>query len=107
MMNLYYNPEEFGLTQVAEIDYSDRYYVFDRRVVWQHESGAFYTARDSGCSCPSPFEDYHGVKELDRLDFAVLEREARARGCVEDWQHAHVSLEECEAFLDTVRKAIG
>jgi hypothetical protein len=49
-MGLYSSPEEFGLTVVAEVDYSDGDYCFDYRIVWRDASGKFWTSRDSGCS---------------------------------------------------------
>lgn len=72
--NPYYKPEHFGLEIVASIDVYEPNYDFDIRVVWFHsETGVFYTARDAGCSCPSPFEDYHGLEQLDVLDEGMLE----------------------------------
>lgn len=65
--NIYYEPAAFGLEIVAEHDFSDWSYQFDTRVVWRDREGRLYTARDSGCSCPSPFEDYEGVESLERL----------------------------------------
>ena len=64
--NIYYSPEEFGLTPFAEFEYSDGCYQFDTRVVWKDKQGVLWTARDSGCSCPTPFEDYH-LGNIDRL----------------------------------------
>lgn len=55
----YYNPEEFGLTPVGEVDLYEPYYSFDIAKVWYHEELKGYVfATDSGDSCPSPFEDY-------------------------------------------------
>lgn len=64
-MNLYYEPQEAGLEIVADIDWYDEPYEFDMTVVWKDQNGNFYMADDSGCSCPSPFEDYTSVKDLD------------------------------------------
>jgi hypothetical protein len=64
--NIYYNPEKFGLEVFAEFEFSDRFYQFDTRVVWKDREGQLWTARDSGCSCPIPFEDYH-LGNIDRL----------------------------------------
>ena len=72
----YNQPEAFGLEQLALLDFSDGSYCFDYRVVWRHkESGRFYTARDNGCSCPSPFEDYHSIDDLAAASFSELETE--------------------------------
>lgn len=81
MSNVYYSPEEFGLEVVGEIEFSDGDYQFDTRVIWKHSSGKLYTARDSGCSCPSPFEEYNKLEDLDELtDLGELEREVRELG---------------------------
>ena len=57
-MNIYYAPEEAGLTPIGEIDWSDGCHVFDYTVVWRRTfDDRFVYAEDSGCSCPSPFED--------------------------------------------------
>jgi hypothetical protein len=69
------NPGEHGLNLVAEIEYSSGSYEFDTRIVWADKDGKLYTARDSGCSCPSPFEDYKGIEDLDRLDLTDLKAE--------------------------------
>lgn len=53
----------FGLTPVVEFELREPDYSFDTFKVWYHsESEKYYWARDSGCSCPSPFEDY-GCRE--------------------------------------------
>lgn len=56
MTNIYYNPEEFLLAEVGQIDFSDGCYRFDFTVVWKREDGKFVYADDAGCSCPAPFE---------------------------------------------------
>lgn len=99
----YYQPEKFDLTTVAEIDYSDGCYQFDLRVVWRHASGQFYTMRDSGCSCPSPFEDYHSLDQLDILDLAALEAEVQAERTSGYYSH---SGSEYQDFLRAVRNAV-
>lgn len=65
MYNVYYNPESFGLTQVGEIEKSDGCYQFDLIVVWKQARGKYWIGQDSGCSCPSPFENIGDVNELD------------------------------------------
>ena len=68
-----YQPEAFDLVPVAEIDYSDECYCFDTRIVWRHTpTGTLYTARDAGCSCPSPFEDYTSLDDLDVFDLDTI-----------------------------------
>lgn len=63
-MNIYFDPEKFGLEIVGEVEWSDECYQFDKTVVWRDpQSQALFVASDSGCSCPSPFES-HGRDTL-------------------------------------------
>ena len=64
--NIYYSPEKYGLSAFAEFEYSDGCYQFDTRVVWKDKQGQLWTARDSGCSCPTPFEGYN-LSNIDML----------------------------------------
>lgn len=78
--NPYYNPEAVGLTIVAEAEDPEAYYTFNKLVVWTDGEHLLW-ATDSGCSCPSPFEDtkpQRGTKQeicaaLDRWVDAVSE----------------------------------
>jgi len=64
-IDAYNSPAKLGLTVVAEVELSEPYYSFDIAMVWYHlERDAFYVAQDSGCSCPSPFEDYTSLDQL-------------------------------------------
>lgn len=81
MANPYYNPEEMGLEIVAQIDYSDGSCQFDYRIVWRHkETGKLFTARDSGCSCPTPFEDFGTVENLEEYSYNAIRSEAMEEG---------------------------
>lgn len=73
MKDVYCNPEEFGLTTVGQIDWDDRDdYGFSMTVVWKDKDGKLYWAFDSGCSCPSPFEDFHDINQLETGSFFDL-----------------------------------
>lgn len=61
--NVRYAPESFGLTFIGEADLAEPDYSFDLVGVWKGEEG-YYLATDSGCSCPTPFEDYNDVSDL-------------------------------------------
>ena len=68
MANIYSEPVAFGLRVFAEVDDADACYSFDTVVVWQDPiTFEYFWADDSGCSCPSPFEDVLGREELTRL----------------------------------------
>ena len=56
-MDFYYAPETHGLQTIGEVDYAGDY-EFTLAVLWRREAdGAFLVGEDSGCSCPTPFED--------------------------------------------------
>lgn len=63
-MNIAYDSEKFGLKELYNIDHADCY-EFDTLMIWQHEDGTLYYAQDSGCSCPTPFEEYKDLKDLN------------------------------------------
>jgi len=101
--NIYYNPDAFGLSVVAEIEYSSGYYQFDTRVVWKDKAGKLWTARDSGCSCPTPFEDYH-LGNISPLDLRELISECRAE--LSGYAGAYISPKMVQDFLRTVSLAV-
>ena len=70
MTNPYYYPETHDLTIVWWVDIADAY-EFDMFVVWQDKDGNLWWTSDSGCSCPSPFENVRGFHDL--YDGDVLE----------------------------------
>lgn len=74
--NVYDQPEKYGLIILAEIGDEAASYDFDDVVVWREDAtGKLYWANDSGCSCPSPFENYGSVEDLTELrDVRELQR---------------------------------
>lgn len=78
-MSLYDSPEKYGLEIVAELSDNNLSYEYDITVVWKDDANRVFWAADSGCSCPTPFEDYRSLDDvheitLDAWDtfFAVL-----------------------------------
>lgn len=72
------NPIDRHLTYIGEVDLSEPDYSFDllRFYVRKHDGMVLY-ATDSGCSCPSPFEDTR-VGDLKETTVAGVEAVARA-----------------------------
>lgn len=66
--NPYYHPEKVGLEIVALLEDADANYSFDTVLVVRDTqgtlSGPFYAAHDSGCSCPTPFEDLREIGDF-------------------------------------------
>lgn len=63
--DIYYNPEEFGVETIGELELAEGSYSFDTLLVQRDLlTGKFYVNFDSGCSCPSPFEDFTTKESL-------------------------------------------
>ena len=55
---MYYDPEKFGLKIFGMVEEEELSYEFNMFVVWENlETHQLYYDHDSGCSCPSPFEE--------------------------------------------------
>lgn len=67
--NPYYNPDDCGLEIVDQIELEESCYSFDTLCVWRDiETGGIFWGHDSGCSCPTPFEDFRSLDDLRRVD---------------------------------------
>lgn len=102
MGSFYNDPKSHGLEPVAEIDYSDGCYQFDLRVVWRRVAdGKLLSGRDSGCSCPSPFEDM-GVSDLQEVESTGWLKEEIAEA-----GRSYPSALDAAAFIEKVEYALG
>lgn len=63
----YNNPQAFGLEIIGTLDDPEACYSFDYLIVWKHTDGRVFYAQDSGCSCPSPFEDFGSLDDLTEV----------------------------------------
>jgi hypothetical protein len=61
--NIAYQPEKFGLEFHGSLDLEDEPYQFYIVGVWEGPEG-FYISTDSGCSCPSPWENHMSMEDL-------------------------------------------
>lgn len=79
--NLGNHPDKCGFDRVADCDEPGMSYEFNTYLVLKDkETGAFYGAGSSGCSCPTPFEEYTRLSELTALrDLDHLEEELLAQ----------------------------
>jgi hypothetical protein len=99
--NIYYNPQNAGVRPVAALDVYDPDWDFDIFIVIQGPDGKVYVGNDSGCSCPTPFEDHTFPQDFTEVQsWADVKREYdarfpatgsyRARRSVQDIRHAVV-----------------
>jgi len=98
--NPYYSPEKLGLKIVGVVE-KEPDYDFDMFVVWESEDGTIYMASDSGCSCPSPFEDYHSIEQLERI--GSYDQFARA---LDSWREYVYNLSGGPSSVDSLRRKV-
>lgn len=66
--NVYYNPEASGLTLIGELEDENANYSYDTLIVIRDDvTGNLYAAHDSGCSCPTPFEDVRSFSDMTEI----------------------------------------
>lgn len=77
-INPHYDPEKLGLEQLAFYD-PGADYSFNTLCFWSIKDAPslVYSASDSGCSCPVPFEDYMGTNQAEVVN--KLERVGSVR----------------------------
>ena len=102
--DVYYQPEEFGLTPIAEVECSDGMWQFDLIVGWKHKDGTVYIAQDSGCSCPSPFEDYNSLESLDKV--ASIESVRSLLDAASRGSYSELSQADARTFIKNVEAAL-
>jgi len=106
MADIYHSPEAHGLQILAFVQ-AEPDYNFDMTVAWLDENGRVFVGQDSGCSCPSPFEDYHSVADLDlvtaqNFDIVVA---TPLRNKVNK-EYSSYKRDEVDAFIRTVRALV-
>lgn len=63
--NPYYSPEKCGLILIDSYDRDNESYQFNLVGLWKDiATGGYYIGEDSGCSCPTPFEDFHSLADF-------------------------------------------
>lgn len=65
--NIYYHPEKWGMSIFDQIDTAGSY-EFDMFVIWEKDDDkTLWYATDSGCSCPTPFENIDSMGDLNQI----------------------------------------
>lgn len=100
--NVYNTPEKFGLEVYGDV-WRDMSWEFDAFIIWKQPStGAYLWAHDSGCSCPTPFEDY-GLSNLPvgSLRDALVDLRAWVEA---EWDYANGERERSEAAKGLIER---
>lgn len=106
MQNIYYDTDKCGLEIVDTLDESNLSYEFNTLlIVRATATNRIYYAHSSGCSCPTPFEEYSYVSaEEHNLSEITKENIDRFIGEVDRFP---VSTDERQNAIRQVRKLLG
>jgi hypothetical protein len=82
--NPHYHPEKLGIKEVLTIDENDQGYDFNTLCFFAHKDGRIFSAQDSGCSCPTPFEDFEGAT-IDDCKLTLVTSYSQALRIYTEW----------------------
>lgn len=103
--NPYYSPEKCMLEVLVTLDDESLSWEYDTAVVWiDRETGKLVAARDSGCSCPTPFEDYASTGDLIEIN-TVGDFDALVTGKAFDTGAVLTARRKVESYLDGMMMA--
>lgn len=111
--NVYYNPEQLGLEILGTLDEPNLSYEYNTFLVVRHpESGRVFWAQNSGCSCPTPFEDFYfrgpdntDMDEATVLGFFRFEAEVMSF-CNESYKEGRIPQHERVTLIDRVKRTL-
>lgn len=110
MTNLFDYKMPVGLAYLGEISWDDGCYQFDLTAVWYSiDMGQLYYADDSGCSCPSPFENISTVEQLIECTLSELKEHLnnQLKHSRELYnERCKVTGDQIVAFLDKIKEHI-
>lgn len=86
------------LQKIREVDLSEPCWSFDLLGAWKDPNGGIYLSTDSGCSCPTPWENHKQIDDFTgplTVEQAIEESESLYR----DYDRF-----DFEAFLESIRQ---
>ena len=103
--DVYYQPEHFDLEIVGTIELSEPCWSFDTLVVFKHADGRTFWAHDSGCSCPTPFENFTSLESLNEFN-DVSELRSAIINRRYSWDSSYLSLDDIDTWLAELRRKL-
>ncbi len=101
-----YYDQFVGFTKLDEIEWDNESYAFNITGVWvKDDDGTVWTADDSGCSCPTPWENLDTLERLFSVE-PLVERYKRQTSTDESgYRYGSVNLSDWESFKAKVEGA--
>jgi len=105
--NIYYNPEAFGMKTVGELEDPRASYDFDTTVVFaRNGDGTLFWCNDSGCSCPTPFEN-ESIETLTEITDESWDAFVEATSGRKDWGYEEAPFYDAADAADLQAKVSG
>lgn len=112
--NVYSHPENVGLELIGALDEPDLSYEYNTLIAVNHkESGRVFWASNSGCSCPTPFEDFYfngpdenNLEEVKLHNWSAFIASVKSWSLGYDGETAKVPQHERDAFIDDVLRVL-
>ena len=104
--NIYYSPEKFDCTTVANLDQGGSYEFDTIHFVKRDDSGQVLAFTDAGCSCPTPFEGQVLADGQEINSKADIERAVMAWWDGGDRGYVGVSLAQCRDLIRKVEASL-
>lgn len=101
--NVYYHPEACGLELVGDLEDANACWEFTTLIVVREiATGDLYAAQDSGCSCPTPFEDVRSFADMAPIKTVDELKDFVQANLCSGWTSA-----QRQALYRKVRKALA
>lgn len=99
--NPYYSPKKCGLQIIDALEDPAASYDFSTVVAFRKSrTKRVFIVHDSGCSCPTPFEDVHSLADMSEIR-TVKEAREFIQGVYTKYR-----LEDIDTFLERVGKIL-
>lgn len=105
--NIYYNPEKLRLEIFDQLNESGLCYEYNTLLIVLHKkSGRLFYETDSGCSCPTPFDNYNfECDENGNITTNLIEiTQGSLDHFIQDVENFPVSINDRGDCIDRVKK---
>lgn len=107
--DVYNQPEHYGLKTIGDIEWDHESWQFNMTVILRGNDGQWYYAEDSGCSCPSPFENVTSMDDLTKVTVDELikyltdRRDERVKSLDDSW-YTHNPSDDVAKLIERILK---
>ena len=108
--NVFCSPEKLDLELVETLEEDGLCYAYNTFIVVKHvPTGRLFYAEDSGCSCPTPFEEYKfkGPDDTDMAEVKLGHKLEEFEKRLLDWgSGAGIGIDELDDVVQKMKKEL-